>query len=401
MNLKSGYPFSLVKYGLPFSYPSLECAAKTEVAIMGGGISGALVAYYLVNAGIDCLLIDARTIGLGSTCASTSLLQYEIDTPLSELIPLVGKANAVRAYELCAESINILGKIAAKIGFTDYHFKKSLYYAAYKKDTAFLKEEYAARHKYGFKVAYLNDELIKQEFNFNAPGAILSELAAQTNAYLLTHSLLQAAIKKGLRVFDRSAATLINHSKTGVKITTEKGHVLRSKKLVYANGYEAVNYIDKKIVDLHSTYACVSDQANVKETFGKDDALMWSTADPYLYMRTTGDSRILVGGRDEQFYNPVKRDKLLPAKTMQLAADFNRLFPEITFKPEFSWTGTFGATKDGLPFIGTYNKLPNSYFALGFGGNGITFSVIAAQLLRDLITGKKNKDTAIFSFDRV
>ena len=81
---------------------------------MGGGISGALVAYYLINAGIDCLLIDARTIGLGSTCASTSLLQYEIDTPLCELIQLVGTTNTVRAYGLCVESINILGKIAAK-----------------------------------------------------------------------------------------------------------------------------------------------------------------------------------------------------------------------------------------------------------------------------------------------
>ena len=84
-----------------------------------------------------------------------------------------------------------------------------------------------------------------------------------------------------------------------------------------------------------------------------------------------------------------------------LVKDFKKVFPNIEFKPEFTWTGTFGETEDGLPFIGTYNKLPNSYFALGFGGNGITFSLIAAEIITDLILGKENKDAQIFSFDRV
>jgi glycine/D-amino acid oxidase-like deaminating enzyme len=126
-----------------------------------------------------------------------------------------------------------------------------------------------------------------------------------------------------------------------------------------------------------------------------------NAADPYLYMRSTKDRRILIGGRDEEFYSPAKRDLLLPGKIKQLVKDFNKVFPDIEFKPEFSWAGTFGATKDGLPFIGHYKKLPNSLFALGFGGNGITFSLIAAEILTAVITGKKNNDTSIFSFERM
>jgi len=118
-------------------------------------------------------------------------------------------------------------------------------------------------------------------------------------------------------------------------------------------------------------------------------------------MRTTSDKRILIGGRDEDFCNPAKRDKLIEKKKKQLVKDFKKIFPAIEFIPEFTWTGTFGETKDGLPFIGSYAPLPNSYFALGFGGNGITFSVIAAQIITDLIEGKENKDASIFSFDRV
>ena len=87
-------------------------------------------------------------------------------------------------------------------------------------------------------------------------------------------------------------------------------------------------------------------------------------------------------------------------KTKQLANDYLRLFPDSEFEPEFSWTGTFGTTADGLPYIGRYPKLPHTYFALGFGGNGITFSLIAAEMLTDILTGKKNQDTGLFSFDR-
>ena len=128
--------------------------------------------------------------------------------------------------------------------------------------------------------------------------------------------------------------------------------------------------------------------------------MLWNTADPYLYIRTTPDNRILIGGRDEKIWDPKKRDSLLPAKTAALVRDFKKLYPQIRLKPEFSWCGTFGSTKDGLPYIGEYPGLPNSYFSLGFGGNGITFSLIAAEILKDLITGKKNSAEKIFSFQR-
>jgi glycine/D-amino acid oxidase-like deaminating enzyme len=83
-----------------------------------------------------------------------------------------------------------------------------------------------------------------------------------------------------------------------------------------------------------------------------------------------------------------------------LKKDFSKLFPEIGLIPEFSWTGIFGSTKDALPYIGTYNKTPHTYYALGFDGNGITFSVIAAEIILDMITGKKNKDALLYAFER-
>jgi len=400
MKLSSGYPYSLIKNGLPYTYPKLEKDLKTDVLILGGGISGALTAHYLVHEGIDCTLIDARTIGLGSTCASTSLLQYEIDTALHQLIKMMGAKAAVRSYKLGESAIFKLEALAQKTAMKDFAYKKSLYSAVYKKDTDFLKNEFEARKKYGFKVKYLTAQAVLKNFGFNSHGGILSDIAATIDSYLFTHSLLQFNLKKGLRVYDRTLASTIKHNRNSVQIKTANKRSISARKLVYATGYEVVDFISKPIVKLASTYAIASETLNTLPKFDKNDSVIWNTAKPYLYMRTTKDNRIIIGGRDEEFFSHIKRDKLIPHKTRLLENDFRKMFPSIPFKAEFSWAGVFGSTKDGLPFIGPYKELPNSFFALGFGGNGITFSQVAGEIIASLIKGKKNKDIELFSFER-
>jgi len=401
MNLVSGYPFWLIKDGLLFNYPALQDSINTDVLIIGGGISGALTAYHLTNAGVNCVVVDSRTIGLGSTCASTSLLQYEIDTPLSELIDKVGEKNAVLSYKLCEEAIAKIGAIDKKIHCREFENKKSLYYAANKKDIALLKREFNIRKANGFKVSFLDEGSLKEDYGIVVPGAILSETAAQTDAYKFTHALLQYCKKKGVDIYDRTDVVDILHLRNSVLVTTANGCKIKAKKLIYATGYEAVNYIDKKIVDLHSTYATVSEQNTPDVNLWKDEVLIWNTADPYLYVRSTKDRRIVVGGRDEPFTNANKRDILIGSKSKQLKKDFEKLFPGTAYKPEFCWAGVFGATKDGLPFIGSLPGKPNAYFALGFGGNGIVFSLMAAEMITDLVIKGENKYSSLFSFRRL
>jgi glycine/D-amino acid oxidase-like deaminating enzyme len=112
------------------------------------------------------------------------------------------------------------------------------------------------------------------------------------------------------------------------------------------------------------------------------------------------DDRIVIGGRDEQFVNMKTMHTCLDEKAALLEKDFKKLFSPISFKTEFAWSGVFGKTKDSLPYIGNYHKTPRTFYALGFGGNGITFSLVAAEIITDLLLGKKNKDAGIFSFSR-
>ncbi len=399
MELTTGYPFSVIKNGLPFQYPKLLSNDQARVAIIGGGISGALTAYFLTEAGIDCILLDGRTIGLGSTCASTSLLQYELDKPLHELTKQVGERSATRAYQLCSYSIEVLEGIAHKIGFEEFDKRGSLFFSTHTGQKSFMKKEFDARRQAGFEVSFLTKEDILKNYGLKAEYAILSGKGATTNAYTFTHALLKNSIKNGLRVFDRSKVLEVIYGKKGVSLRMENGFSVSADKLVNASGFEIVNFISKNIVELFCTYAVVSENAREMKEMWKNEIMMWNTDDPYLYMRLADDNRILIGGRDERFNASMSKD-LYVKKSDLLRKDFEKLFPNISFRSEFAWSGTFGRTKDSLPYIGSYKKTPNTYYALGFGGNGITFSVIAAEIIRDLLLGNKNPDIEIFGFER-
>lgn len=400
MELTAGYPFWLIKDGLLHHYPKLTKNEHTHVAIIGGGISGALMAWHLTQAGIECILVDGRSIGLGSTCASTSLLQYELDTPLHQLSDKVGKDKAVRAYQLCAHAIEKISEIVRITGYTEHESNASLFYSTHRKEMRFIAREFKARKEAGFMIDLLSDTEMKQAFGLQAMYGLLSQTGATINTYSLTHHLLQKSVNNGLSIFDRTKVVSLEDTHNGVTLITDQGFNITASYVVNATGYEVVNFIDKDIVNFDCTYAIVSEHQEEKQQLWRDRVMMWSTDDPYLYMRLTTDNRILAGGRDERYSTRVTRQLFLDKKAEHLKKDVQKVMPEIDFKTEFSWSGTFGKTKDSLPYIGPWQKTPRVFYALGFGGNGITFSLVAAEIITDLIQGKNNSDAELFSFSR-
>lgn len=401
MKLKSNEPFWLIKNGLVSTYPSLREDKVCDVLIVGGGITGSLIAHQCIADGHNSILIDKREIGNGSSSATTSMLQYEIDTPLHQLVDMIGKEKAVASYKACAAAIDqlqsVVKAISSKAGFKK---KKSLYYAAYKKDIPWLKKEFEARREAGFKVKYVEaEEIVKQFGIHNTFGGILSHHGASIDAFYFIHEILNHNLQKGLEVFDKTELTKVQYHKGYNLCTLHTGAKIKAKCIIYCVGYESEAMIKEKFVDLISTYAIVSEvQQDLNQTLC--DLLVWNTADPYIYLRTTDDNRILIGGEDEEFHNPTKRDELIGQKEQKLIKSFEKILPHRPFISDFAWAGTFGVTKDGLPYIGEHKDFKNSYFVLGFGGNGITFSVTGMDMVSDWLKGKKHKLTPTFAFGR-
>ncbi|WP_339715708.1 FAD-dependent oxidoreductase [uncultured Kriegella sp.] len=401
MKLRTNEPFWLVKNGIIDSYPSLQDDIEADIVIVGAGITGSLMAHQCLTDGYKTVLIDRREIGNGSTSATTSMLQYEIDTPLYRLIEMIGKEGAIANYQACFDSIDRLGEISKEINSAcGFEKKESLYFAAFKKDVSNLQKEFEARKENGFPVKWLSASAIEKKFGVtNSWGGILSEQGGSIDAFRLAHDLLAYNSKKGLKVYDKTNIKKTNHTKKGVTLTTDTGYTAKAKTVIYCTGFESVTLIKDKFVDLLSTYAMVGERSGDNQK-RLNSTLFWNTTDPYMYMRTTDDNRLLIGGEDEEFVDAEKRDGLISEKVKKLEKYLKKILPDYEFVPDFAWAGTFGETKDGLPYIGKHPEFDNTYFVLGFGGNGITFSVIGMELISQLLRGHSHPLSAYYRFRR-
>ncbi len=134
MDLHSGLPYWIVKNELYDYFNPLDRDYSSEVVIIGGGITGALIAHELCKAGFECCVIDKRTLATGSSAASTALLQYEIDVPLCEMVDKVGKDNAVLAYQSCLQSSFDIVHVLKAVGVgAEIEKKSSVFYSANRK----------------------------------------------------------------------------------------------------------------------------------------------------------------------------------------------------------------------------------------------------------------------------
>jgi glycine/D-amino acid oxidase-like deaminating enzyme len=400
MDLVSDRPFWLLKNGLLHSYPSLDVDQTCGVAVIGAGITGALIAHRLTEAGLSTIVLDRRDVAQGSTSATTSLMQYEIDVHLTDMAEKVGLDNARRAYLLGLESIAKLGSWVEQLEAPCcFESKRSIYLATRQEDVEALAKECEARQACGIAVEFLGQQQVREQFALPGYAALVSPSGAQLDAYQLTHHLLQHNLKRGLRVFDRTEVTRFEHQPDRVMLHTDRGATITANRLVVAAGYESQTMLREKIVKLKSTYAFVTPPLTSPIGWPQE-FLYWESARPYCYMRSTEDNRILFGGEDDDFRNPLLRDASLPHKTEKLLARCHELLPDLTLEAEYTWAGTFGETLDGLPYIGSSPEFPHTYFALGFGGNGISFSVIAAEMMPTLVKTGQHPDAEIFRFGR-
>jgi len=400
MRLRTFESFWLLKNGLLHTYPMLQHNITTENVVVGGGITGALISHALMEYGYKVTLIDKRDIGQGSTSATTSMLQYEIDEKLIDLAEKIGEEGAAECYKAGITAIKDLQKLVKETEIDcGFKMKKSLYVAHNKKAAIELKKEFELRNKYKLGVTWLSAAQVHTAYGIVSQGAILSNMGGSVDAYKMAHELIALNVKKGMKVYDQTAIKTFVTKGAKPKIITENGWTGTCKKIIFCNGFESTLLLKEKIADLIYTYATVSEQQTAIPK-KLDDILVWDTNDPYLYMRTTDDGRILVGGEDDTYKDTIMQQKIKEEKSLLLQKKLKKLLPKINFTEDISWGGVFGTTKDGLPYIGPSPEFKNCLFVLGFGGNGITFSAQGMKIIPDLLAGVENKLQYYYRFGR-
>ncbi len=310
MDLHTGVPLwrDLAPPEVPYgpAHGDLDC----EVAVLGGGVSGALVAYYLTREGVDTLLVDKAQPARGSTAASTGLLQYEIDTPLSDLVKTVGVERAVYAYRRGLWAIDEIERLAGELGDgCGFSRCQSLYFASRAWHARRLRREYECRREHGFALRYLSRRELADITTIRAPCACSRK---GTGKLIPTRSpRASCSVPRG-----RACEHSLTPKSSPWKKTRAAWPCGRPRgalplgAAVIATGYAAHEQLKSPPGTLHSTYAVAS--APMNELPGwPARCLIWETARPYFYGRRTDDGRAIIGGGDTAFSDDHQREELI------------------------------------------------------------------------------------------
>jgi glycine/D-amino acid oxidase-like deaminating enzyme len=396
-NLRTGTPVWLSRGPNASPFARLEKSLKVDVAIVGAGVSGALIADALLSTGKSVAVFDRRGPGKGSTAASTALLQFELDTPLSLLSRMVGRERAARAYWRSASAVSYLRGRIQDLGLScGFKERSTVYLPGDVLDIKGLEREAEVRASMGLRSRFIGPQELLALTNIVGRGAILSGGSGELNPVALVAGLWRSASARGARLFAPVDVVDVSNGPRSVFLSTSEGFEVRAGHAVFATGYEPLRMVSMKGHRVMSTWAMATPPQ--AERLWPSRALIWEASDPYLYMRTTSDGRIVVGGCDEDFSDEKRRDALIPSKIAAIKRKLKTLLPDVETRADFAWTGSFGASSTGMPSMGVVPGARRCFAVLGYGGNGITFSTVGAQLVQRAIIGLKDPDEDLFAF---
>ncbi len=385
-------------------FPMLRGRVDVDVAIVGGGFTGAAVAWRFADAGVRVAVLEAARIGRGSTTASTALLMQEPDEDLTVLARRYAAPRARRIWTVGAAGTRDLVATLRRLRIDcDLRRARSLYYARDQRDAARLRAEYRRRRSADIQGRWMDRAQIGRFAQLDAAGGILTSGNAQVDPYRACVGLMNAAVDAGARVFERSRVDRIDASKHGVTVRTRRG-VVRATRVVIATGY-ATPYFKRLTARFRmlNTYVLATRPVSASERrhLPPPDVMLWDTQRPYHYARWTPDHRLLLGGGDRAIVREAARARAMRDAAGRVRDYFVGLYPALEkIDVEYAWEGLFAMPPDGLPFIGPHRRHPRHLFALGYGGNGMTLGFLASQLLLDFHHGRPSSDLDLFAFTR-
>ena len=394
-DLRTGRSLWADSPGLGVPVRPLKAAVVVDVAIIGAGISGAFMAHEL-SRDHTVAVLDRRPPLTGSTVASTALLQWEIDLPLTALAEKIGMAKAKRAYLRSRSAVDALKRIVADerivCGLRD---KATLYLAGDEYGHRALEAEAAARAAIGLESEYVGPDVLRAQFGIERTGAIVSQGSASGDPARLAAGLLRRAQAAGARVYSPVEVVEAASDPDGVTLLTDAGHSVRARTVVFCCGYEFPKRVPTPGAKVISTWALASKPRQRCPAWLKE-TLVWEASDPYLYFRMGGDGRLIVGGEDEASPDAHADKAKLKRKCATISAKLKALMPEVEFEVDYSWSGAFGESATGLPSIAPVPDMDHAWAVMGFGGNGITYSVIASQVVSAAIRGGVDRDADLY-----
>lgn len=356
------------------TFPELERDLRVDVLIIGGGMAGVLTAYRLHTAGVDCVLCEAETLGSGTTKNTTAKITAQHGLIYEKLIREFGERKAKLYYRANEEAIEAYRTLCQRI---DCDFEQKDNYIYTLDNDRKIEKELHALKKLGIP-AGRTDTL---PLPFDIAGAIRFPGQAQFHPLRFL-----SGISEGLRVFEHTRVRELKKTADGVAAETSGGTVF-AKRVVVATHFPFLNKHGAYFIKQYQHRSYVLALENAPEL----DGMYLDDDEDGLSFRTFRDLLFVGGGSHRTGKNGGGY------RALRIAAD--RYFPGAAVK--FAWAAQDCMTLDAVPYIGRYSaKTEGLYVATGFNKWGMTGSMIAANLLCDLLTDTENPYAELFSPSR-
>ncbi|MGX5820085.1 FAD-dependent oxidoreductase [Chitinophaga lutea] len=392
MNTRDGRCVSLWQQSQEVYQPrQMNRQDRYDVIIAGGGITGLSTALRLQEEGKRCLLLEAREIGFGTTGGTTAHINTLLDTPYSLIAKNFGEENAAMVAKAASGAVaqirENIGKYDIRCGFST---AAAYLFAQDEEQEKELDKITEATSKAGIPVTDTDHIPIPIPFRraIRVPGQ------AQFHPLEYLFALAKTFEHLGGAILQECPVTAADVVKEGVEVETERG-VFKAGCLIYATHIPpGVNLLHLRCTPYRS-YAVAAELAD--NAYPED--LCYDMEDPYHYFRTQeveGRRYLIAGGKDHR----TGEEANTAARFLQLESEVSKHFKVRQFS--FRWSSQYYEPADGLPYIG---RLPgfsdNVYVATGFGGNGMTYSAVAAKLLTDLIVKGESPYEQLFDPNRI
>ena len=376
----------------PEIYPKFSGTDEADVVVIGAGIAGTTIAYFLAKAGKKVIVLDKGDIFRTVTSYTTAFLTRSLDSDLATLQKIFGKKSIQPILASHQSAIDEIEKIirSEKI---DCEFKRAPNYMVALTSSGMerFKKEAQISLENGFSVEIVD----KRTFPFPNKGGVVVPDQALFHPLKYVSTLRDRAKNYGAKFFDNSKVQKIDGD-TKVTVSLDKG-VIYTKDVVVAT-YNPFSqpwwYVLKKGMYVSYIYEIAIPKGTMPYGMFEDDN------NPYHYFRVEegkNEDRMIVGGEDHRREIPIDRKHSFNA----LKKFIEKKLKITNYRIIKEWAGPILEQTDGLAMIGREGeKHPNRYYATGFSGNGMTYGTISGMLISDLILGKNNPWEKIYDPSR-
>lgn len=414
-------------------YNKLEKNIETDICIIGGGITGISTAYYLTKENLKVTVLDMGKIGFQTTGNSTAKITSQHGLFYKYLKDSKGEDFARLYYDANEDAIKNIKKIVEKENIEcDLECQSAYVLAANREEVQKVKDEVEVVRGFGGHAEYLEREDIdKNLLILNPLAAIRFKNQAQFNSYKYTIELAKVCKNLGANIYENTKVVDVRDEKDYYYLETEDGYKIKAKYLVITTKYPIINIPGFYFMKMYqSTSYGIS--IPVKEKLF--DGMYITSTNPKVSLRMAKvDNNIIKDVVDGNIENYAKQDKENRKRVKEKQnskidneyvlivvgadhktgekTDLSNSYKKLENiakqiysqgKVENYWNTEDCITLDKIPYIGKYSTMwENAYVATGFNKWGITTSNIAANIITDMIIGRKNRYEDIFISTRV